>query len=210
MNRTSIILVLLLFLLLSCYQSPIKYNSHYEGGFDPLFDFSNVKTIGFVPTYWTEFGEKNGIDELFEKQLFVYAKKELEKRGFKVFYIGPEFLEYDSEKEGVYVREDYKKMPDLILTAFYYQGAGNVVEVPAKASGILTSRLGLYEQEDSYKVQTYFLVLAYTLWSEPPKYNNKAWEGTLKTGSPTLNIQEQAEDMTYDVFLVKFGRRSIR
>ncbi len=197
------ILLAVLFLL-SC--SAVRYYTYYEGGFDPFFDFKNVKTIGFTPIYWTSPAKKIGYDKLFEKQLFIYAKIELEKRGFKVFYINPEFLEYDPVKEGVYVKPDFKEMPDLTLTVIYYQGKGNVVKVPGKASGILNwGKWGLYEQKQDYEVQTCFQVLVYTLWSGSPEYTNKAWEGVIKKGSPILNLQEQAQDMTYDVFLEKFG-----
>jgi len=199
--------ILSVFFLLSC--SAVRYYTYYEGGFDPFLDFKNIKTIGFTPIYWTSPAKKIGYDELFEKQLFIYAKIELEKRGFKVFYIDPEFLEYDPVKEGVYIKPDFKEMPDLTLTVIYYQGLGNVVKAPGKTSGILSwgksLGKGFYEQTQDYEVQTYFQVLIYTLWSGSPEYTNKAWEGVIKKGSPILNLHEQAQDMTYDVFLEKFG-----
>ena len=201
--------VLSVFFLLSC--ANVTYHTYYEGGFDPFYDFKNLKTIGFTPFGWTNTAREIGYDELFEKQLYVLAKKELEKKGFEVFYISPEYLEYNTTTNVLSIKTSYKEMPDLTLTVFYYQGLGNVVEVPGTASGLLkwgkSLGIGSFNQTQSYKVQTYFLALAYTLWSGPPKYINKAWEGVIKKGSPILDLQDQAKRMTVNVFKVKFEGR---
>ncbi len=202
--RTFIFIIL--FFIVSC--SSVQYHTIYEGGFDPLFDFEKVKTIGFTPFCWTGWYKDAGCDELFEKQLFIYAKDQLGKRGFEVFYIAPEFLEADSAVKAVYVKSGYENMPDLTLTAFSYQGLGNVVEVPGETYGAINwgSKYGggYYGETKGYEVQTYTMRIAYTLWSGPHKYMNKAWEGVITKGSPELNLQEQAQAMTYNVFLYKW------
>jgi hypothetical protein len=194
--------------------SPIKYYTYYEGGFDPTYEFKTVKTIGFTSFFWTINAKKYGIDELFEKQLFVYAKNELEKRGYKVFYISPEFLQEDStavDSIAVYVKPDFNNMPDLTLTVSYFQGLGNVVKIPGQTYGIINWGKaiggGSYGKTESQEVQTCFLSICYTLWSGSPKYTNKVWQGIIKKGSPILNIQDEAQNMTNDVFLKKFDKQ---
>lgn len=201
-------ITIIVLLLVSC--APVKYYTYYEGGMDPLFDIKSVKTIGFTPFSWTKKAKEGGVDELAEKQLYIYAKEELEKRGYKVFYISPEDLENPSEFE-VNVKPDYKNMPDLTLTAGYFQGLGNVVNVPGQSYGGISwgkkDGSGYYGSSEGYNVQTFMLVLNITLWSGAPKYMNKAWEGTIKKGSPKPDLSDKARQMTADIFLKKFPRR---
>jgi hypothetical protein len=205
---STILLTLLTSLLLLYSCSSVKYFTYYEGGHDPLYNIKEAKTIGFAPQYWTNLGKAVGYDELAEKQIFVYARNELQKRGYKVVYIPPEYLEQDPATSAIYVKESFKDMPDLTLTVLYYQGLGNKVQVPGQSIGTLNwankSGSGYYGQTQGYEVQTYFLVLGFTLWSGTPKYTNKAWEGIIKKGSPKLDLFEQAQYMTEDIFHQKF------
>ena len=194
--------IVLLLTSFSC--SPVIYNTVYEGGHDPLFDIKAVKTIGFAPYSWTKKGKELGMDELFEKQLFVYAKNELTARGFNVFYIYPENLIENKTNGEVYVRESYANMPDLMLTLGYSQRKSNVVHVPGQAYGSLYKGIGSYYQTEGYDVQAYSLNLAFTLWSGPPKFMNKVWAGAIAKGSPELNLSDKAQEMTKDVFEKKF------
>lgn len=194
--------------IFSC--APVKYFTYYEGGHDPLYNIREVMKIGFTPFCWTDWAKENGCDELVEKQMFVYARDELQKRGYRVVYIPPQFLEEDSAKRAIYVKANYKNMPDLTLTVTYWQGLGNKVQVPGQSVGTLnwgnSGGGGYYGQTQGYEVQTYFLVLGYTLWSGAPKYMNKAWEGIVKKGSPKLDLFEKAPSMAAQVFYRKFDR----
>ena len=196
--------------LISC--APVRYFTYCEGGHDPLFQIDKTKTIGFIPLYWTNAGKSTGLDALVEKQLFVYARDELQKRGYTVVYISPENLEEDSDTSThlIKFKESYKELPDLTLMTHYWQGLGNKVQVPGQSSGVLnwsnSSGGGYYGQTQGYEVQTYFLVLQYILWSGAPNYLNKAWEGTLKKGSPKLDLFEQAPSMTSEIFERKFDQ----
>jgi hypothetical protein len=205
--RSISVMLFLGVLTLSC--APVRYLTFYEGGHDPLFDMKGVKTIGFTPFCWTNF---TSCDELTEKQLYVYARDELQKRGYKVFFIPREYLETDPDtsKHAVYVKEDYPDMPDLTLTLHYWQGLGNVVNVPGQSTGYVnwgkSGGSGYYGESQSYNVQTYFLVLSYTLWSGKPKFMNKTWQGVIKKGSPKLDLFDQAQDMAQEIFYQKFDR----
>jgi len=195
--------------LISC--SPIRYNTYYEGGHDPLYDIGKAKTIGFMPTCWTEKAKANGYDELVEKQMFVYARNELQKRGFIVNFIPREYIEQDTyDEKNFYVKTEYGKMPDLTLMLFYWQGPAEKVQVPGQAIGTInwgkSGGGGYYGGTQGYEVQTYFLVLCYTLWSGSPKYMNKVWEGTIKKGSPKPDLFEQASSMAADIFYKKFDK----
>lgn len=203
-------ITILILLLVSC--APVKYYTYYEGGKDPFFDLKSVKTIGFTPGAWTKKAKELGVDELAEKQLYIYAKEELEKRGYTVFYIFPEDLENPSEYE-INVKPDYKNMPDLTLMVSYFQNLGNVVNVPGQSYGTISwgkkSGSGSYGSTEGYKVQTYMLGLDFQLWSGAPKYINKVWEGTIKKGSPKPDLADKARQMTFDIFLKKFPYRYI-
>lgn len=207
MKTKNVLLVVVTFIV-SC--SPVRYFTYLEGGHDPLFNINESKTIGFCPMSWTEAGKKAGIDELVEKQMYVYARDELQKRGFKVFYISPDNLEQDTSNGGIYVKPNYKNMPDLTLTLFYWQGLGNKVQVPGQSLGTINWNNGggggYYGQTQGYEVQTYFLILNYALWRSAPKYMNKAWEGVVKKGSPKLDLHDQAPAMATEIFYRKFDR----
>jgi len=209
MKLQTVLLAFFIFLF-SC--SNIVYNTYYEGGHDPLFNIKKAKTIGFTPFYWTKSARAAGCDELIEKQMFVYVRNELQKRGFKVVYIPPEFLEEgsDESRTEIYIKENYKDMPDLTLTVQYWQGLGNTVQVPGQSYGSLNwgkyGGRGYYGETQGYEVQTYFLLLSFTLWNDAPKYMNKVWEGTIKKGSPKLDLLEQAPSMTSEIFNRKFDR----
>lgn len=196
--------------LLGC--APVKYFTYYEGGHDPLYNMNKVKTIGFIPFGWTSQAKAAGCDELVEKLMYVYARDELQKRGYEVYYIPPEYLERDpdSSKQAYYVKESYGKMPDLTLTVYYWQGLGNKVHVPGQAVGAVNwgnyGGGGYYGKTQGYDVQTYYLVLDYTLWSGSPKYMNKAWQGTIKKGSPKLDLYEKAPYMASVIFWKKFDQ----
>ena len=193
-------------LILSC--APVYYNTFYEGGRDPLFDFSNIKTIGFSPWCWTDNAKSKGMDELAEKRLYVLAKTELEKRGFRVFFISPEFLEEDDSLNAIYVKQSYENMPDLTLTLYYRQQLGKSVKIPGKSSGMVNWRdkqgRGFYTQREGYEIQTCSLLLVFTLWSGSPKYMNKVWEGACIKGSSKFDLFDQAPEMTKEIFLQKF------
>lgn len=198
----AVIITILYTMLTSC---AVKYYTYREGGHDPLFDIGAVKTIGF-----TSFCPELDCDELTEKQFFVYAKDELQKRGYTVFYIPKQYLEYIETEKGFecHVKANYKDMPDLTLTIGFEQGLGNVVHVPGQSFGYAgwgnSSGSGYYSQTQGYSVQTYYLYLGYVLWSGQPKYMDVVWKGTLTKGSPKMNLQEQAQKMTKEIFRTKF------
>jgi hypothetical protein len=200
------ILISSLFIILTAC-APVKYYTYIEGGHDPSFDIKSTKTIGLVP-FCYRYNEQ--CDELTEKQFLAYAQNELQKRGFTVFYIPKEYLEYFETEKGVesYVKADYENMPDLILNVWYHQDLGNVVHVPGQSGGSINwnsdGGKGSYRSTEGYNVQTYFLQLQYTLWSGKPKYMEKIWRGVLKKGSPKLDLLEQAQTMTKEIFHKKF------
>lgn|GEM_PF-1287272 len=197
-----------LFLLaFSCY--PVSYKTLYQGGYDPLFNISQIKTIGFTSFCWTEYHKALGYDELAEKRLYILAKDELEKRGFHVFFISKEFLEYNPDTKELTVKSDYDNMPDLTLTLYYGQSSGTT-HVPGKTVGTINWRNrqggGLYKQTEGYDVTGWAMFLTYTLWSGSPKYMNKVWEGTCMRGSSTPDLFDKASAMTREIFLQKFDR----
>jgi hypothetical protein len=186
--------------------SAVSYNTSYVGNFDPTFSFKNVKTIGFTPYYWTSFAKENKIDELEEKQYYAYAKKFFEHEGFKVSYLEPEYLREDSAKH-----ISIKGMggsPDLLLDVFYYQGDSDIVYVPGETvawgSVSKTGGGGAYRSSEGYAVKTYSLRIRYTLRSGQPLYRQKVWSGGIIQDSPTLNLDEQREDMVRSIFRNKW------
>ena len=168
-----------LVLIAAC--SPVKYFAAYEGGHDPSYNIKKAKTIGFTPICWTAKARNLGYDAHIEKQMFAYARDELQNRGYTVYYIPPEFIEEDTVTNAIYVKDNFKNMPDLTLTIRYWQGPGT------------TS-------------QPYLLLLGFTLWSGAPKFLNKAWEGTIKKGSPKLDLFDQAQNLTTEIFSKKFDQ----
>jgi len=203
-------LAVLSIMLISC--APIVYNTYYEGGHDPLFNINNARTIGFIPCCWTSAKKNKGYDELVEKQMFVYARDELQKRGFIVTFIPAEYIEQDQINENTFYikKEYYREMPDLTLMLYYWQGPGNKVQIPGQGVGVINwgnyGGGGYYGQTQGYEVQTYALVLGYTLWSGAPKYMNKVWEGRAIQGSPVLDLFEWAPLMAKEIFARKFDR----
>lgn len=199
-------LFLAFIILVGC--APVKYYTTFDGGFDPTFNLKSAKTIGFTPFYWTEGGKKYNVDPLVEKQFFALAKKELENRGFKVFYISPDNLYQDST--GNVSVKGLDDFPDLTLTTTFGQGLGNVVTVPgASYGGANWSQYGgggYYISSQSYNVQTYVLFLNYTLWAGKPEYNEIIWSGSIRKGSPKLNLSEEMESMVSDLFRQKFDK----
>ncbi len=195
--------------------SPIVYQTNYIGGFDPLYDIKKAKTIGFTPFSWTPWSEGIQSDELFEKQLFAYARAELQSRGFIVSYISQENLEYDSDisKKAVYVKSSYNPMPDLVLTVTYDQGKSNVVHVPGQSAGYLGvdngGGRGMYAQSEGYDVQAYSISLTLTLWSGSPKFMNKVWQGGIAKGRPKMDLYEQAQYLTQEIFEKKISSKSL-
>lgn len=115
-------------------------------------------------------------------------------------------MEYIESEAGVEcdVKENYKSMPDLILTIYFNQELGNVVHVPGQSAGYLNwgnnSGSGYYDETQGYDVQTYLLTLGYTLWSGKPEYMDIAWKGILTKGSPKTDLFKQAPKMTNKIF----------
>jgi len=147
--------------------SPVRYFTITEGGHDPLFDIKSVKTIGFTP-----FCINGRCDELTEKQFFIYARNELQERGYEVYFIPKEYMEYIETENGleVHVKESYENMPDLTLTVLFDQGLGNVVHVPGQSVGSLNWGNqyggGYYGETQGYDVQTYFMEWEATIYGQ--------------------------------------------
>ena len=197
-------LFLAFIILVGC--APVKYYTTLDGGFDPTFNLKSAKTIGFTSFYWTEGGKKYNVDPLVEKQFFALAKKELENRGFKVFYISPDNLYQDST--GNVSVKGLDDFPDLTLTTAFCQGLGNVVTVPGASYGGANwgqyGGGGYYISSQSYNVQTYVLFSNYTLWAGKPEYKEIVWSGSIRKGSSKLNLSEEMESMVSDLFKQKF------
>lgn len=200
------LLILTFIILVGC--APIKYYTTFDGGFDPTFNVKSAKTIGLTPCYWTESGKKCNVDPLVEKQFLALAKKELENRGFRVFYISLNNLCQDST--GNINVKGLDEFPDLTLTTNFGQGLGNVVTVPGASYGGANwgqyGGGGFYTSKQSYNVQTYVLFLNYTLWAGKPEYREMVWRGSIIKGSPKLNLSEEMESMVSDLFKQEFDK----
>jgi len=86
----SVAISLMLLGFSSC--SEVTYRTLYQSQADPDYVFKKGTTIGLVPLFWVKGAKENNVDELSEKILLSYIKKELEHEGAKVFFIPVENL----------------------------------------------------------------------------------------------------------------------
>jgi len=190
-------------MLYSC--SPIRYLTLYDGANDPEFDFSSIKTIGYIPLYWTNTGKEQNIEELKEKQIFQYCKTELEKRGYVVAYIDKKFI--TEKDDGSIICHSMEQFPDVILFVFWGQTVGTV-NVPSQSVGTINwgggGGSGAYGSQSSYNATVYNLFVSGTIWCDSPNYNKKIWTGQIVKGSPVPNFGKQALYMVHQLFYNTF------
>lgn len=196
-------LFILLFSLFSCSTGAPRI---YKGGFDPLYNMKTAKTVGFTPFCWVK---QFRCDEILEKRAYVAAKHELEKRGYTVFYIEPQFL--ISKGNEVYVKTNYKRMPDLTLT-FGVQSNSFQTKVPDRSYGNANVNAyrgySNYSSSEGYVVNNNQIALGLTLWSDAPTYMKKAWEGTVITLNPSIKDDAQwVSSQIQSIFVNKFDKK---
>jgi len=194
------VLIMILLSLNAC--SPVKYRTLYDTAQDPTYDFKAAKTVGLVPTAWTEQGRAGNIDGLREKQFLLYIKSELEKRGFEVSYIDVDKLE--ERNNNVSLKPDVK-LPDLILTCDFGIKP-EIVKIPGEAFGRRDATSGYYSNTQSYEVQTYELSIGCHIWSGGPGNRQKIWYARITQGSPAPDISDRAQAMITGLFTEKFPR----
>lgn len=193
-----------LFLILCSFScSEVTYRTLYQSQTDPVFIFPKAPSIGLCPMYWTKAAKQAGTDELFEKVLLGYAKKELELRGANVFYIPLENLK--EEEDGNATLINMEKYPDLVLTVFYFQRSGQV-NIPTQTAAVLGKQGGALSSRGAHSVTAYDLDISCGLWSGLPQFKKIEWRAEILKGSPIPNLSEQAPSMIHSLFLKKFLR----
>lgn len=189
-----IIYVVLALLILGC--SPISYQTYYQAKQDPTFDFGGMREIGLVPLYWSRDAKQAGVDPLAEKQLLAYFKTELEKRGYRVWFVDPD----DCESRGgeIMLRQGLDKYPDATLTIIYGQQSGSI-EVPSSSSGYFNwgeyYKGGGYQSTGPYSASIWGLYIGATVWAETPNYDTPVWQGSVIKGSPGPDLFDKAPGM---------------
>ena len=204
MARVSIVLLYIFVThsLTGC--SLVNYRTLYDGAKDPTFDFETVETIGFMPTYWTTYGKRNGQDELREKEIFGYFKENLERMGYSVSYIDPKNLEeLDGDK---IVTTGLSVFPDLTLIIGFSQNH-STIKVPAKSSAFSTGGALFYSSSGAQQVNYYNLRVGASLWANPPEYMKEVCRGIVLQGSPTPNLSEKARGLVEKLLDKKFPIR---
>jgi len=185
--------------LFSC--SEVTYRTLYESQTDPVFVFPRAISIGLTPMSFTKKAKADGVDELFEKVLLSYFKKELESRGANVFYVPLENLK--EEEDGNATLINMKEYPDLAFTVGYYQRSGQV-DIPTQTDGYLGKQGGGVSSRGAHSVTVYDLFIWCALWSGAPEYRKTEWRARILKGSPIPNLSEQAQDMVHNLILNKF------
>lgn len=147
-------MISLLLFLLFCNTTIDSSNSNLEGITNNDAPWSGFKTIGIVQQYWTNWGIKHGIDSLRETVFLTYAKKELEAKGYSVYFIEP--VNLFETKDTVYndntAIELKTNRPDMVLMA--------------------TCRFDSLDQKKS-------VTIGFDLTFQPPEYHASAWAGAI-------------------------------
>ena len=201
-NLVSFAISLILLGFSSC--SEVTYITFHQSQADPDYVFKRGTTIGLVPIFWVKGAKENNVDELSEKILLSYIKKELEHKGAKVFVIPIENLKEDDK--GIISCINMEKYPDLTLTCVYYEKPGQV-EIPAKTYGFIGRLFGEVSYRGAHSVNVYDLFIGFTLWSGPPEYTTAVWRASIFKGSPVPDLFEQARNMVHEFFLLKFLKK---
>jgi hypothetical protein len=189
---------------IGCSSSPDIGVCTSEGLHDPTFDIQGVRTVGFLPLYWTRFAKQEWLDNydyLLEKHVFQCFKEELERRGHAVSYLSPQDLEDHDERalqealdrrapgQGhmfpaarckVGFRDSVEHYPDLLL------------------------RVLLRSQTSRRRTHGFDLTIDSCLYTGSPRYNTPVWRASVTKTSPELNLAEQARSMITHLFAEEF------
>lgn len=197
--KKNVFLLALFLIFLSC--SEVTYRTLYQSQTDPVFVFPRTTSIGLTQMFCTKKGKEDGIDELFEKVLLSYFKKNLESRRVSVFYVPLENLK--EEEDGNVTAINMEKYPELSLTVSYFQRPEQV-NIPTRTSGYLLGQGGAVSSTGAHSVTAYELFIQCTLWSGAPEYRKPVWRASILRGSPIPDLSEQARSMVYYLVLNKF------
>jgi hypothetical protein len=196
-------LILLAALLLACSSSPVRHTTTYSGGFDPTYNFKGKTTVGLVPFYWTSKAQGR-VDKISELKLLNFAKHQLERRGYSVYFMKREDL-IERDNGSVEIREGAR--PDLTFTAGMQQQYGGAVSIPGQSVGISNWGAGngnAYQSStSSYQVNYYTLWIGLTLYST--SNDEVVWTGSVNQTSSSPDIDERMESMVRGIFYEKWN-----
>jgi hypothetical protein len=111
MKKRLVLIEMLTTIYVTSCTAPNKTNVHEER--DKKYDFSQARTIGFIPYYENESLKKFGMTEEMEKSAFNLLGEELKKQGYRIIIYTYNDLVFIGER--AYLKPKQTEYPDIIV-----------------------------------------------------------------------------------------------